>query len=252
MLPFIEIFGIRLPMYGLCLASGILLAGAIACLRAKKRGLMPDSVLIIGAAALLGALVGAKLLYIVATYGAGRFVSDMMNGDFSALSGGGLVFYGGLIGGVAGAFLGGIIAKERISDFADIMIPVIPLAHALGRTGCFLAGCCYGMAYNGFCSVTFPGMDHAVLPVQLIEAALNLALAIGLMAFTWRRRRGLDTLFVYLASYAAMRFCLEFARGDAARGALLGVSTSQWICVAMLTVSALYALLIRRRLCEKL
>ena len=62
---------------------------------------------------------------------------------------GGFVFYGGLLGGLFGIYLGGKILKIPVWEYAQNTIPVIPLAHGFGRLGCLMAGCCYGVPYDG-------------------------------------------------------------------------------------------------------
>ena len=76
----------------------------------------------------------------------------------SNLLGSGFVFYGGLFGGILGYYLGVKIAKCNFSDFVSFFVFIVPLVHGFGRIGCFCAGCCYGIPYEGFFSV-FPTMN---------------------------------------------------------------------------------------------
>lgn len=239
MLPFLSIGKIIFPMYGVCMALGILIASYIAIIRTKKAGEDADSLLIILAFAIGFALIGAKLLYIVISHGLGKAFHQMLAGDFSFLTQGGLVFYGGLIFGIIGALFGAKFARVRLGAYCESVIPCIPLGHAFGRLGCFFAGCCYGMPYEGPFCLSFPkaGISYPTFPVQLLEALLNIAAFVYLIHYTRKRRPELHALFHYLQIYSVCRFVLEFFRGDVIRGLAMGISTSQWISVGLFIVS---------------
>jgi phosphatidylglycerol:prolipoprotein diacylglycerol transferase len=182
---------------------------------------------------------------------------------------GGLIFYGGLVAsGVAIA----IFARRHrlgLASLFDFALTSVPLAHALGRVGCFLNGCCYGgLASSGGCGVQFPktsipwvaqvnegligseaSSSLAVHPVQLYEAGFNV-LVYGLMVWMFRRRLRPGMLMaVYLMLYAVGRFTLEYWRGD--RGERLAVgflSIGQFVSVLafILGLSLLVVLQVRR------
>lgn len=240
--PFFTVLGKVIPTYGLCMAVGILLAACIVYYRAKKVGLDINSMIIIAACAVGGALVGAKLLYIAVSYDPKEILEDITQGRFVILAGSGLVFYGGLIGGAVTALLGLIISGELKSadKVCSAVVPAIPVGHAVGRIGCFLAGCCYGAEYDGIFAVTFPkaGVFVPVFPVQLLEAALNMVLFLVLLYFGRREKIKYELLYLYMILYSLERFLLEFLRGDRIRGFLQGFSTSQWISMGLLAVGS--------------
>ena len=239
MLPYINIFNIQIPMYGLLMALAMLLSIGISWFRAKKRGRDADKLLSIAIAAIVLGIFGAKLLYFIVTYSWEQFVNTLNSNGIMWLLQGGLVFYGGLIGGVLGAFLGAKFVKVRLSDYSDPVVPTLPLAHAIGRMGCFCAGCCYGRVTDSWLGIQFPtaatGLPEgvAVIPTQLIEAGANLLVFAFLMWFARKERRGFTTLFVYLIIYGVERFLIEYLRGDEIRGIFGVFSTSQWISIAL-------------------
>ena len=136
-------------MYGLMMAVGFLLCSVICFLRTRKRGLQGENLIIIAAMLLLFALIGGFVFYALVTYSPVQIADFIREGDWESLLGGGIVFYGALIGGIIGAFIGSVIAKDDLRDYMDIIVPVIPLGHAIGRIGCFFAGCCYGRQIPG-------------------------------------------------------------------------------------------------------
>lgn len=146
----------------------------------------------------------------------------------------GVVYYGGLIGGMLGLLL---YTKEKGYSFyhlADPMSRLLPFGHSIGRVGCFLSGCCYGHQHNGLFSVHYPvdGVYINVYPVQLFEAATEMLIGVVLLSIRFRHEGNYTRL--YLTLYAVTRFLLEFIRGDSIRGIWFGLSTSQWISIAIL------------------
>ena len=161
---------------------------------------------------LLGGIVGGRLLYIMLKW---EFFASAPQ-ELPAIWHGGLVWYGGFLGGVLAGW--GYIRSQRLSFLRvmDQFIPFLALGHAIGRVGCFLNGCCYGKPTELWCGVTFPGQSARVLPTQLFEAG-GLVVLFGVLRRLqqpeWLRRPG--WLFgLYLMSYAGLRFIIEFLRGD--------------------------------------
>lgn len=167
---------------------------------------------------------------------------------------GGLVFYGGFLFAGLSLALFARLHRESFVDLLDFVITSVPLAHAFGRVGCFLNGCCYGMVCHGPMGVQFPRgsppwyghytrglvapdapLSLPVHPVQLYEAAFNLAFY-GLLLWQYRgRRRVGSTAALYLVVYAAGRFVLELVRDDE-RGSVGWFSTSQLVSLGLLAL----------------
>jgi phosphatidylglycerol:prolipoprotein diacylglycerol transferase len=166
---------------------------------------------------------------------------------------GGLAYYGGLIAaGAAGLWF---LRRERfpVGKASDAAAMVIPIGLFFGRLGCFFGGCCFGTTSDHPFALAFPPYSAAsekhfrdglldskalaslpVHPTQLYEAGGCLAIAavLGLWLHPRKRFDG-QVLLAFLALYALLRFALEYLRDDD-RGALLGLSTSQLIGVAIL------------------
>lgn len=248
----------HIPMYAVLALLGAGAAWFYFHHRLRRRGENPGKTEQAFLWGVLGAIFGAKLLYLLPLLP--QLLADLpllraAPADFMAkyLSGG-FVFYGGLLGGLAGAWL---FCKQRRTSFAALgrdLVPALPLFHAFGRVGCFLAGCCYGIpAPAGWLGVTFPASaveapsGVPLLPVQLYEAAGCFLLFLLLEHLASRGWPGDRLLAVYLALYSVFRFLLEFLRGDAARGFLGPLSTSQVISLVVLAVVLLAHPLHHRR-----
>ena len=171
-----------------------------------------------------------------------------------------LVFYGGLIGGIIAMVLFCRGFKMPILPIADVFAPALALAHGIGRIGCFLGSCCYGIAVDAShpFAVVFPEYALAapsgvpLLAVQLIEAAcLFLISAILIIAYKKGTLTGL-TVCLYGILYSITRFVLEFFRGDIHRGIYGGLSTSQYISIVLFIGSVvLLCFILRKRASQR-
>ena len=238
--PFIHIGSLSLPMYGLCTMVGTVFA-LLAVFKLRKQGspLSEDNLLDALIWAILLGFVCSKLLY---------FIVDPPQMPHSwaelwDLISAGLVFYGGLLGGLLGLFLVSRKTKKNMITYTDLMAPCFCLAHAGGRVGCLMAGCCYGMEYTGPCAVVLDGVSR--LPTQIMEAIFLVILSAVLIAvFLKKPRRGVVT-GLYMTIYAVWRFVIEFFRADY-RGNVGPLSTSQFISLFILAFGV-YLLVKSRR-----
>lgn len=204
--------------------------------------------LLIFAASLPLGLAGARLIPIVQdALLAGRLT-------WGLVATGGLVFYGGALAVLLAMRIGCRLWGLSPWPLVDAVCRYAPLGHAFGRLGCFFGGCCFGAVTQGPLGVRFPAGSPAFLqhkaqgllppgavaslpvhPSQLYEAVGNLALFALLFAAS-RRPGGLPpgrAATLYLLGYAILRFCLEFLRGDDIRGVYYGLSTSQYVALAV-------------------
>ncbi|MFO0761923.1 MAG: prolipoprotein diacylglyceryl transferase family protein [Byssovorax sp.] len=207
----------------------------------------------------LGALLGGRLLtvlvYIPEAFASGDLFRLVTRGGFAA--------YGGFLGGALGAYLA--LGRRDFLAFGDVMSPALGFGTMLTRIGCFLAGCDYGTPTASSLGVRFPPGSLAfgahlrlgwvgpsspsslpVHPTELYESLLGLvigALSLGLFLLA-PRLRGRGFLFLGAAGlYAIGRFAIEALRGDADRGILLGLSTSQIVSVLLLLAIVTYVAL---------
>lgn len=257
MFPALTVFGRELPTYMLCALFGALSALFVSAVVGKKRGLDDVTIITLGVLSFVGVGVGGCLLYGLTRIRALGYILSHLElirsfDDFVTavkLVFGGSVFYGGLIGMILVSLC--YVRKKRLSrDYIDLTAAAIPLFHAWGRIGCFLGGCCFGIESSfGFVYHNSPVAEaNGVrrLPVALFEAAFNAALCIFLfVCFRKKKYRG-RLLNIYLYAYPLWRFGIEFFRGDAYRGFLWGLSTSQWVSILLVAVNTA-ALLVRAR-----
>jgi phosphatidylglycerol:prolipoprotein diacylglycerol transferase len=150
------------------------------------------------------------------------------------------VFYGGLIGAIAAAVV--LIRKKGIPfwTLVDAAAPCVALGQAIGRLGCFSAGCCWGREAHVPWAVTFTNpiaernvgvpLGIPLHPTQLYESVGTAILCVLLIKLERRRFPG-ETFARYLLGYAVLRGTIEIFRGDPRGTVLSTVSTSQFIAV---------------------
>ena len=235
---FFHLGSLTIPAYGFMIASGVIIANIVAMFVLKKKSLDFNDFIILESYCILGAFIGAKLLYLLVSFEEIDWSNIFNLQYFNQLMLDGFVFYGGLIGGLIMVYIGGYFHKIKPKEYIINFIFLIPLIHCFGRIGCFCAGCCYGIPYKGVGAVVFPEGSFAIpnvslFPVQIVEACLLLLIAITILAAQLVFNCNY-TVEIYLVMYAITRFILEYYRYDEARGHLGILSTSQWISIVMI------------------
>ncbi len=199
---------------------------------------------------LIPAFIGARVAFILAEFPG--FLESPMSYIFAR---GGFVFYGGVIFG----FLGGLYYAHKVNipyrRLADICTPAFGIAHFFGRIGCFLNGCCYGLAVDSNvaaplehlskCGCQFYtiyenevyALPHLHLPTQLYEAGFALIMTFFSMYLIkrWAKKEG-RLFYLYIMSYSIFRFFVEFLRGDDRGIQLFFLSFSQIIALLLLVL----------------
>jgi phosphatidylglycerol---prolipoprotein diacylglyceryl transferase len=241
----------KLPVhsYGLMLALAFLVGIWLAAYRAKRNKLDPDAIIDVGFYIIVAAIVGARLYYVILHFEHFRnnllSIINPFQGDSVGL--GGLVMYGGLIGGILAGILYFKIKKYPFLPYADAAAPSIGIGIFLTRIGCFLNGCCYGGPHEGFLSVSFPLISSAgryqqtmhaagLHPAQLYSALGGLAIAI--IVLLAGRRKLFEGFQFYLIGllYAVMRFSVDFTRYYAPDERLGPLSHNQVVCIGLFAV----------------
>jgi phosphatidylglycerol---prolipoprotein diacylglyceryl transferase len=218
----VVVAGVPIPSYELFVALGLAAGFLVFRGLARRDRAVGDKTVLIGAAALVGAAAGAKLLEWAFTFPAvlhARTLSAVFAGKT-------------VIGGFVGGSLGVLLVKRsmRIRERrGNLFAPAIALGLAIGRIGCFLRGCCYGEPTSLPWGIDFG--DHVARhPTQIYEALFSLALFVVLMGLRHRVTTPGRLLSVFMLTYLAFRFVEEFVRsGDRLA---LGLTFYQFAAVA--------------------
>ncbi len=248
---FLNIFGLRIPSYGFCILTGIILSNLLAFVLVRKKRLVFDDLLLVESYVALGMIIFAKLLYLVVSWKYIDFSKITDLAYFTSLMRGGFVFYGGLFGAFVGAYVVQKFHQLDILSYFRNFLFILPFAHGFGRIGCFMAGCCYGIPYSGPFAVTFPLQSLALggvplFPVQLVEALVLIVLSFVLFVQSYREKQA-HSIDTYLVCYSIVRFLLEYLRYDSVRGHVGIFSVSQWISLVILLVLAIKTIYTKKK-----
>ncbi len=262
MYPTIDIFGHTIGTYAICAAVGLFLCVVVGYLLIKeKKGVCIDDIIVTAVIIAVGMVIGGHIVFGI------THIPDIIRlfqhrsdytffGFMTKLFGeyiGGMVFYGGLLGGIAGLYITCRFTQFGHKDVMyDMFAVCVPLFHFFGRIGCFLGGCCYGIECRfGFTvhgNTINPGVnDVNRFPVQLVEAGCNLMLFFVLLILHRKKKFRQRLLIVYFYTYPVIRFIDEFFRGDEIRGFLFGLSTSQIISILLFTFAVIFTVIDLRK-----
>jgi phosphatidylglycerol:prolipoprotein diacylglycerol transferase len=225
--------------FGAMVALGAILGLWTLRHEARARGL-PPAASDLGVWALVGGLLGAKLLYVAEHAGQAAITTLLFDR-------GGLSWFGGFAGGLAAGLVAARRARLPWLPLLAAAAPALSVGQAVGRIGCFLVGDDYGRPTSLPWGVAFPrGIPPTTVrvhPTQLYEALLLAGLAALLVLW---RRRGVDDarlLATYCGVAGAGRFLIEILRVNAR--VALGLTVAQWASLALVLASV--TLLLWRR-----
>jgi phosphatidylglycerol:prolipoprotein diacylglycerol transferase len=211
MLPYLHIWHLQLPTFGLMLWLAAV-AGAFIMDRGFKRaGIDADAVGMVAVAALLG-IVGAKFWHVIDTPAEFRDYGWRVLWDSA-----GFAWYGGLLFGISALLFQGWRAKIGSLRTLDLAAPAAAVGYGIGRIGCFLSGDgCYGVATTLPWGMSFPNGIEPTL--QRVHPTPLYELAAGLLIGWWVWHRGGKAhgtgaiVGQYLMLTGAARFLVEFVR----------------------------------------
>ncbi len=245
--------------YGVLLAIGMLLALFVAARLAARDGLPRERIYDLGLWTLIGGLVGSKVLMFFTEENVQIFSLDFLR------SGG--VYYGGFLGGFFALVFLIRWYKLPFWKVADAFAPGVALGQAIGRQGCFAAGCCWGKPTDSIFGVHFTEQAHEFTgvpiygpggealhlhPTQLYESITMFAVFALLIWLHKKKRFDGQVLIAYGIIYGIVRFTIEFFRDDP-RGnilgltSLLGLSTSQIISLIVIAGAVVFMILRLRK-----
>jgi len=225
-----SILGYSVQTWGTIVALGIAVSLFFLFRKAKQNKLLEQSQMLI-VYILFSGLIGARIIYILLN------PSEFPN--FLSLFEvwkGGIVSWGVFLGGFLGIMLFKITSKIKSSELKnllDLMAPYFILAVAIGRIGCFLRGCCFGIASNlPWAIVYIEGLSSqagltAVHPTQLYHAILDFLIFIILLKINKKKEflnknkqksrfgffnKAGGTFLLFILLYSVERFFVDFLR----------------------------------------
>jgi phosphatidylglycerol:prolipoprotein diacylglycerol transferase len=246
----IPLFGrqLEIPTYGVLLAIAFLTILKISAVLARREKISSKDMVDLSFTVFLAGLIGAKILLILLDW---RFYLENPSQLSGVLRSAG-VFYGGLLGAIPTAIWFAHHRKIPLWKMADITAVCLPIGLAIGRLGCFAAGCCYGKPSSLPWAVTFSSeiahqttgvpLHISMHPVQLYTALNGLILVLILFGLSSRKTFDGQVFFTFVILYGASRSFWELFRGDTIRGFLIPgiLSTSQTIGIVSVITGLLF------------
>lgn len=222
--------------YGIMVALAVLTV-ILWMVREVRKGanLSLDTTLTAALVAIPSGLIISRLLHLVDRWGYYSQYPDQIIGTS------GLTIYGAVLGATLGVWVYSKFNDFKFGYFTDLIAPGVILAQAIGRVGCTLNGCCYGISSSLPWSVIYTHPDSlapigiAVHPTQVYEIIYNLIVFAVLLKFRGRFKPDGSLFLIYLSLYSAWRFGISFLRDGTPF--LFGLQQAQLIALIVLAVA---------------
>ena len=223
----------NIPIYGIFVILSLLINCIMVFVLGKKLELKRNDIICSLTFEMILAILGAKVLNMIQEH----------NSFFYA----GLSSYGGAIGGIIAVFAFSKMYKIPILKLLNVYVPLLPLIYGIAKFGCFFSGCCYGIEYNGFGSISYKFSTEAPLniglfPVQLLEAILNIAIFVIVLKNFEKNKdtyKNIANIFLYSG---LCKFGLEFFRASWN----YGISSTQIISIIFIILGIVLKIVKRK------
>jgi phosphatidylglycerol---prolipoprotein diacylglyceryl transferase len=237
--------------YGIMVALAIGIGIAAIYFESQRQGINADNILDIEIAAVIGGIAGARLGWIATSSEAMWYLAHPLS--ILAIWGGGLSYFGGIIGGLIAA---GFLIRRRRMPFlqvADIVAPFLALSYGVGKIGCWLNGDSNGVATTSWLGVIFTNplsestiLNQKVWPTQLFNSASGFVVFAVLFWIIRKRRQYDGQVFIwYLYLYGATSFVVEFFRDIPVH--VLNLTPNQWTDIVIILVGIVASVILKRR-----
>ena len=229
---------LEIHTYGVFVALGFFIAFKTLLFYGKKSSFSSTLIETLTFLVFIFSLIGARLFYVLISWQ--EFANNPS--DIFKIWQGGLVFWGGFLGGAITVIIFSMKHKIVLWKLADVFAPALVIGHALGRIGCFFAGCCYGKSTDSFLGVVFPENCLApsgikLLPTQLLSSGLLFILFLVLVIF-WKRKKFDGQIFlIYTVLFSVGRFLIEFLRDDFRGNLISGITPTQIVSIFIFAIS---------------
>jgi len=231
-----EIFGFPIHSFGIMVAIGFTF-GLLRMLKVcPKYKIQPDKVFDIVILSIIFGIIGSRLLYVLIKHSDYTFVTALRVWE------GGLSFHGGLFLGILSIWIYSKINKICFLKILDLIAPSLCIAYTFGRIGCFLNGCCYGIATNFFWGVPMPTESGIILsePTQIYSAIAGITIFFILRRLEYLNKKDGFIVINFLLMYGIYRFFIEFLRNHLPNDFIFGLITQgQIVSILMVLIACI-------------
>ncbi len=250
---------VQIKTYGLMLAMSFFFGVWLAIKRGEKNGVKSNDMIDLSFILIIAAIIGSRFFYVV--YHTEEFTGHWLDAvnpfqSSGAIGLAGLSMMGGIVLAIAASMVYFIIKKTSPWAMLDSMAPSFFIGLGITRIGCFFNGCCYGMATDHWCGITFPFHHHAVWPTQLFSSAAGFIMLGLLLLFEkkWKAFHGF-TFWVALMMYSVWRFIIDFIRYYEEAMVIVNIgganiSRNQFLTLCLFIIAVFWLLFLRRQHAE--
>ena len=202
-------FNTKISLYGIVMILSIIIGLIVVYIYAKKEKFTKEELMVFIIFIGLGTIYGAKYYTFFTN-------PNKYNGHFDFIRVG-QSSYGALIGILLMLFLYSKLCKKSYKDLLYIISPPIPLMYGIGKIGCFLAGCCYGIKYDGLLSITYNYSVSApkgisLFPIQIVETIVFILIFLYINKKTKKEKNKNKIIGLTLILCSIFKFLLDYLR----------------------------------------
>ncbi len=216
---------LKIYSWGFMVAIAFIAATILAAKEAKRKNISSEKIYSLVTYIIIGAIIGSRIGYVL--------FNPTSILDIFKFWEGGLSFHGGFIGGILFGFF--YVRKNKLNflEITDICAPSIPLAQAIGRIGCFLRGCCYGIETTLPWGINY--LEKIRHPTQLYSSLALLIIFIFLSKQKYKKSFNGSLFLTYIIIYSVFRFFIEFIRTEPR--ILFGLTGAQLVSIVLVGIS---------------
>ena len=252
----ISVFGrFDIAFYGIIIGIGIALGYIVASFQATRTGQDKEVYLDFAMYAVIISIIGARIYYVVFSWD--DYKDDLV--QIFNLRAGGLAIYGGVIGGVATAFVYSKIKKIRFTLLADTACAGLITGQIIGRWGNFFNREAFGDYTNNIFAMrlsTYDVNQNAITrkmlemaeeggyvsfvqvhPTFLYESVWNLFILIIILIYTKHKKFEGELFLIYMGGYGLGRAFIEGLRTDQLTIGNTGIAVSQVLAFSLFLIS---------------
>lgn len=235
-------FDTKVPLYGIFIVISFVMGLIVIYFNIKDSKFRKEEILGLLFYILIGSIFGAKYFTFFINYKKYDGVFDFYKVGLSS--------YGAVIGIILMLYLFSKQFKKKFMDLINYILPSVPLMYAIGKIGCFFAGCCHGIKYNGVFSVIYNySYDDlkgiSLFPVQLLETIVFVIIFVYVFKMSRKEKTNIISHTLILCGVA--KFLLDFLRMSHV-GKILSINQ----VVSLLFIIIGIILLIKINICKKI
>jgi prolipoprotein diacylglyceryltransferase len=156
---------------------------------------------------------------------------------------------GGVLGGLLTLYLYSLLVKKDYKYMMILFMPSIPLMYAIGKIGCFVAGCCYGIPYDGVGHIVYhhsmvAPLSTNLFPVQIVETIVFLIIFICVINKFYKNKFSIKLIMEEIIICGIAKLLLDFLRFEHTTKLF---TVNQLMCLVLIVISSVYLMKLNKK-----